>query len=145
MGKKDKDNPLKGGDELKKKKAALEDPSKGDQFNNEENLGRLLIIEVLEVDSINTSASDEPSDVIKANVWAVTEGDGKTVLDEPIAYEDTYLFGRVIYSSLKSKVGKTVIGVLGQGEKQKGKNAPWVLNPANDKQKAKAQKAYDAI
>lgn len=147
MGKKDKgaENPLKGDGEIKKKNKALDDPSKGDQFNNEENLGRLLIIEVHETDSIKTTASDEPADVIKADVYALTEADGKTMLDEPVHYEDTFLFGRVIYSSLKSKVGKTVVGVLGQGEKQKGKNAPWVIEPANEKQKAKAQAAYNAL
>ena len=145
------ENPLKeskkkdGGSDVVKKSKTLDDPSKGDQFNNEENLGRVLLIEVLETDSIKTSASDEPADVIKANVYAVTETDGKTKLDEPITYEDTFLFGRVIYSSLKSKVGKYVVGVMGQGEKQKGKNAPWIIAPATDKQKKMAQAVLDTL
>jgi len=144
------DNPLKSskkkdaGDVVKKSKT-LDDPSKGDQFNNEENLGRVLLIEVIETDSIKTSASDEPSDVIKANVYVVTEDDGKTKLDEPIVYEDTFLFGRVIYSSLKPKVGKYVVGVMGQGEKQKGKNPAWIIAPASDKQKKAAQAVLDNL
>jgi len=145
VGKKDKagENPLKGDGELKKKKGALDDPSKGDKFSNEENLGRLLIIEVEDTDNIATENGD--ADVIKATVYAITEGDGKTVLDEPVKYEDAFLFGRVIFSSLKSKVGKTVVGVMAQGEKQKGKNAPWIIKQADEKQKAKAQKVYDTL
>lgn len=148
--KKDAGNPLKGGkgkaDELSKKKG-LDDPDapgEGDRFDNEEHLGAALLIEVLEaVTGFKTENGD--ADVIRANVHVLTKTDGKKALAEPIAMKDTLIWGQVVFSSLKGKVGKYVVGVMGQGEKKPGKNAPWQIKPANEKQKALAQGVLDSL
>lgn len=142
MGKKDK-NPLTSGDEtttIKKKRSLVDAPS-GDKFDYETHLGQLVIIEPLEFDEIMTSASKDPAPIIKANVTVLTESDGKTKLGEPEEFKNTFLFGKVITSALKSIAGKDqlVVGVIGQGEKQPGKNAAWVIAKASDKQRAIAE------
>lgn len=149
--KKDAENPLKGkgkakGEELTKKKG-LDDPDapgEGDRFDNAEHLGKAVLIQVLEA-ATEVKTENGDADVIRANVWVLTKDDGKKALGEPLAFRDTYVWGTVIFASLKGKVGKYVVGVIGQGEKQKGKNAPWQIKPANDKQKELAQGVLDSL
>jgi len=43
---------------------------------------------------------------------------------------DVVRFGSVLIGSLKSQVGRRVLGVLGQGANTKG-NPPWMLNDAS--------------
>jgi hypothetical protein len=65
-----------------------------------------------------------------------------TVLDGAQAgsvIEDTLIFPRVLIGQLRSKVGRLVLGRLVQGEAQKGKNAPWRLDPASAADTAQAE------
>lgn len=142
MGKKDKGNPLTSGEAttIKKKRSLIDVPA-GDQFSYADHLGQLVIIEPLEYDEIKTTASTDLSPVIKANVTVLTESDGKTKLAEPEEFQNAYLFGKVITSRLKTHAGKDqlVVGVIGQGEKQPGKNPAWTIEVASDKQRALAE------
>jgi len=53
------------------------------------------------------------------------------------------LFGTALIGSLKSQVGKRVLGVLGKGTAKPGQAAPWVLDDATSDAKAvKAATAY---
>lgn len=143
----DAENPLKGKASEVTKKKGLDDPDapgEGDRFNNEEHLGSALLIEVLAAETgFKTENGD--ADVIRANVHVLTKTDGKKALKEPLAFNDTLVWGSVIYSSLKGKVGKYVVGVMGQGEKKPGKNAPWQIKPANETQKELAQGVLDSL
>lgn len=121
---------------VKKPKGGLVDPTSGDQFKMADNLGRLVIIEAKEFEK-DFQTENGPADVIRGNVTVLTEDDAKTVLDEPVEYNDTVIFGRAVVGSLKSTVGsgQLVVAVIGQGVKKAGKNAPWLLEAASDKQK----------
>jgi hypothetical protein len=145
MGKKDKNNGTDGlpGSEattVKKPKGALADPSSGDQFKMADNLGALILVEAKEFES-GFVTENGPADIIRGDVTVLTEDDGKTPLDEAVEYRDTIIFGRAVIGSLKSAVGSgsLIVGTIGQGEKKAGKNAPWLLKPASDKQKKIAE------
>lgn len=82
--------------------------------------GELVVIEVEEyVPSISTVHGDNPA--IRADLHVLT-GDlkGET-------YEGTLIWGRSMIPQLKKKEGEMVLARIGQGAKQKGKNAPWIL------------------
>lgn len=148
--KKDKKNPL---DEAKKAKAAKEqkadkgtstvkkskglaDPSSGDQFKMADHLGQLILVDPQEFET-DFQTENGPADIIRGDVTVLTEDDAKTPLKEPEEFKNTILFGRAVVGALRSQVGsgQLVIGVVGQGVKKAGKNAPWLLEAATDKQK----------
>lgn len=120
----------------KKSAKGLADPSQGDMFKMADNLGCLILVEAKEYES-GFQTENGPADVIHGDITVLTEDDGKTELDEPTEYHDTVIFGRAVVGSLKSTVGsgQLVVGVVGQGVKKAGKNAPWLLEAASDKQK----------
>ena len=90
--------------------------------------GALLIIDVLEVvKDVNTVHG--PSDAIRATVTPV---DGPSA---GAAFADALIFPRFLQSQLKPKVGKTVLGRLGQGVAQPKQSPPWVLSEATDDDK----------
>lgn len=89
--------------------------------------GSLLLLEVLaledHVPTVHTRPG-EKSPAIRANV---------TVLDGAAAgeqYEDALIFPKVLQSQLRSRVGKMVLGRLGQGTAKPGQSAPWRLDAA---------------
>lgn len=92
--------------------------------------GSLIVLEVEEyIPDFETVHGK--SNAIKADMH-VLDGDleGET-------YEGTLIFGRSMVPQLKKRVGKMVLARVGQGSKQKGKNAPWLLNePTADDRKA---------
>lgn len=151
MGKKDKTkgfDALPDGDKAEKtttikKGAKLVDAPAGDLFSLKENLGRLVVIEPLEV-VLGFATSNGPADVIRGNVTVLTDDDGKTVLDKADEYNDTVIFGKAVFGSLKRIVGTDtlVVGVVGQGEKKGSNSAPWLILPATNKQRAIAEKHF---
>jgi len=116
------------------------DPASGDFLNGEamaELNGSLWMVSVLEYEEDVPTEYSEPgkkSPAIRADV-VVLDGEhvGRT-------YEGTLIFGRSMVPQLKPRVGKKIVGRLAQGEKKKGKNAPWVLENATDEEKAIARK-----
>lgn len=99
--------------------------------------GALLLIEVVgHEDDVVTSLSvpGVKNPAIRANV---------TVLDGPrggFVYEDALIFPKALQGQLRARIGKLVLGRLGQGDKQPGKNAPWRLETATDADRQTAQR-----
>jgi hypothetical protein len=77
-----------------------------------------------------------PADVITADVHVIDPSGTISA-----SYPDTWLFGAVLFSQLREKRGRTVLGVLEQGEKRPGKNPPWRLADPTDAQEAVAIRA----
>lgn len=108
-------------------------PGGGDRINWEDHLGKLLVVEPLEVEH-NVGTTHGESDAIRANVAVLL---GKGEVEE---YEDILVFPRVLQSQLRRKIGAYVVGRLTQGDKKPGKNAPWVMAEASGKELAAAGK-----
>lgn len=108
-------------------------PSQGGSVRPVDLEGHLLIVEPIEyVQSISTSFGDK--DAIRVNIHDVTD---------EASHDDVLLFGTALIGSLKSQVGKRVLGVLGKGTAKPGQAAPWVLDDATGDAKAvKAATAY---
>lgn len=100
----------------------------GDVIPQAQHVGDLLVITVQEhISSMVTTATKpgETTQAVKADVYVVAPD--ATISAE---YHDTLLFGKVLCGQLKQSVGRTVVGILGYGEAERGKNAPYVLNEA---------------
>lgn len=82
--------------------------------------GELIVLEVEElVKGVPTVHGD--NDAIRADLHVLTgELKGET-------YEGTLIFGRSMIPQLRKREGEMVLARVGQGAKQKGKNAPWQL------------------
>lgn len=119
--------------------------SGGDLFKNKDHLGKLLLIRVLSVErGVKTDAGE--SDAIKANVVVLTKDDGKTPLKEPLEFNGTLLFGKVIFSQLSTAdTSKWILATLEQGEAKPGKSAPWELEAGNEKQAAIASEYLASV
>lgn len=110
--------------------------SSGGNFSNKDHLGDLLLITPTEyVKEMQTTAG--VTDAVRANIVVIDESDPENGSEE---YDDALLFGRQLVGGLRPKIGKgIVLGRLGQGAKQPGKNAPWVLEEYGDEEAAKAR------
>jgi hypothetical protein len=93
--------------------------------------GCLLLVEPHEV-ATGIPTVHGPSDAVRADV---------TVLDGDTAgavATDTLIFPKVLISQLRSRLGRMVLGRLGQGVAKPGQSAPWTLNAATDADRAAA-------
>lgn len=108
------------------------------QFDQKEHLGSLLVLQVRSTEE-GVETEYGPANVIVADVHVISP-------DATISasYEETWIFGTVLFSQLKRKVGRTVVGVLAQGEKRPGKNPPWRLDDPTDAQEQAAVRAMMA-
>lgn len=105
--------------------------TQGARVPYEDLLGKILVVEPLEIEKdINTEHG--VTDAIRANVWALI---GPNNTEE---FEDTLIFPKVLFNQLRRKLDSIVVGRLTQGEKKKGKNAPWVLAAPTEGDMAKA-------
>lgn len=131
-----KAKPAKEETTVKKSKGGLADPASGDMFKMADNLGALIIVEAKEYEK-DFVTENGPANIVRGDITVLTEDDAKTVLDEPVEYHDTIIFGTAVVGSLRQYVGtgQLVVGVVAQGVKKAGKNAPWLLDAATDKQK----------
>lgn len=95
--------------------------------------GHLLVVEPSEyVAAIATSFGEK--DAVRVTVHDITDSE---------TYQDVLLFGTALIGSLKSQVGKRVLGVMTKGTAKPGQAAPWVLEDATGNAKAvKAATAY---
>jgi hypothetical protein len=93
--------------------------------------GSLLLITVLGVEK-DVATSLGAKDAIRADMVVL---DGPNTGDE---HPGTLIFPRVLQSQLRSKVGQRILGRLGQGTAKPGQSAPWLLNEADDGDKATA-------
>ena len=95
----------------------------GDQFRNADHEGELLVLAVKGTGK-ETFENGE-SEFIVADI---------TIVEGPNAgeqFEDAWVFGRVLFGQLKRKVGRTFVGRIVKGQAQKGKAAPWQLDPVD--------------
>jgi len=95
--------------------------------------GHLLVVEPTEyVANIATSFGEK--DAIRVTVHDITDGE---------THNDVLLFGTALIGSLKSQVGKRVLGVMTKGTAKPGQAAPWILQDATGEPKAvEAATAY---
>lgn len=105
------------------------------QFDPTAHLGDLLVLQVQRIERGVTTEYGE-RDVIVADVHVI---DRDATLRE--SFPEAWLFGTVLFSQLREKKGRTVLGVLEQGEKRPGKKAPWRLADPSDAQEAAALRA----
>jgi hypothetical protein len=107
-------------------------------FDPNEHIGDLLVIQVTDILE-NVETEYGPADVIEADVHVI--GRDATI---SATFERTWLFGKVLFNQLKKKKGRSVLGVLEQGEKRPGRKPPWRLGDPTDAQEAAAIKAMAA-
>lgn len=95
--------------------------------------GHLLVVEPSEyVPSIATSFGEK--DAIRVTVHDITASE---------THDNVLLFGTALIGSLKTQVGKRVLGVMTKGQAKPGQAAPWILEDATGNAKAvKAATAY---
>jgi hypothetical protein len=95
--------------------------------------GHLLVVEPSEyVASIATSFGEK--DAIRVTVHDISAQE---------THEDVLLFGTALIGSLKSQIGKRVLGVMGKGTAKPGQAPPWLLVDASTSADAvKAATAY---
>ncbi len=114
-------------------------PAQASGFTPADHLGHLLIIDVHGYEpSIQTSLGDK--DAVSATVHDVDTGE---------TAEDALIFPKVLVSSLKGRIGQTVLAVLTQGVAKPGQSAPWTLadatgDPAQVKRATDFLDAYKA-
>ena len=93
------------------------------QFDMEHNLGQLLVLRVTGQQQTETEYGVRP--VIVADVFVIGPENGGVIRAE---FPESWLFGTVLHSQLRGKIGRTVVGILEQGEKRPGRKPPWRLN-----------------
>jgi hypothetical protein len=93
------------------------------QFDMEHNLGQLLVLRVIGQQQTETEYGVRP--VVVADVFVMGPENGGVIRAE---YPESWLFGTVLHSQLRGKIGRTVVGLLEQGEKRPGRKPPWRLN-----------------
>lgn len=114
-----------------------DDPDNSEFFVIKDHVGDLLIIAVNEyIPQFPTT--NGVRDTVKAEI-AVVEGNGAD-----LRFPDALLFGSKLVPQLRNKVGTTVLGRLNLGEKQAGKNAPYILDRPTAEDKALASKWVSA-
>lgn len=71
-----------------------------------------------------------------------------TVLDGPQAgqtYEDALIFPKFLVGQLRNRVGKLVLGRLGQGPATAGKSPPWKLATATPEDRQRAEQVLARV
>lgn len=101
-------------------------PTQGQSLKPADVQGHLLIVEPSEFTAGVPTAFGE-SDAIRCTVHDINDAE---------TYEDILWFSTVLVSSLKSRIGQRVLGVMGQGVARPGQSAPWILVDASGEQAA---------
>jgi hypothetical protein len=106
----------------------------GDSWKNAEHEGELIVLTVKGTGE-HTFESGEAEFII-ADI-TVIESAGKE--GQPgDTFEDAWVLGRVLFGQLKRKIGRTFVGRIVKGQAQKGKSAPWQLDPVSADETARA-------
>lgn len=108
----------------------FEDPAAGgDRLNPRDILGHLLIVHPIEYCTgiITQYSGPEGSDAVKADIADLDafNADGTNI------WRGVLWFQGQLISSLKPKIGKLVLGRMGKGMGQPGRNQPFVIEPAS--------------
>lgn len=108
-------------------------PDTPDFFQIKEHVGDLVIIAPAKFTPKMPTTNGE-RDAITAEV-GIVEGNM-----EGTRWNEALLFGSKLVPQLRNKVGSVILGRIQLGEKQAGKNPPYILAKATDDDKAKASK-----
>lgn len=105
--------------------------SSGAKVICDENHGKLLIGVPISFEKDSKTVHGE-SDMVVAT-WHILDESG---LGKHEVVEDDRVYAKFVMGSLKRNLGKEnpVLGVLGKGDKQPGKSAPWVLDEPTEAQ-----------
>ncbi len=103
----------------------FEQAAQGDLFNMDDHKGELVVFWPIEFEA-DFNTINGLADIIYANVL-VADGEHAGEF-----FENSMIFGKVIVPSLKPKIGKQVLGRIGQGAKQPGKSPAWIIQPYTD-------------
>lgn len=101
-------------------------PSSGTVLKPADVEGHVLVVEPSEyVPNIATSFGE--SDAVRVTVHDITAGE---------THPDVLWFSNALVGSLKTNIGKRVLGVMGKGTAKAGQSAPWILIDASGNQAA---------
>lgn len=101
-------------------------PAAGSVLKPAEVENHLLVVEPQEyIVSMSTQMGD--SDAVRCTVHDITAG---------TTHEEVLWFSTVLVSSLRTRIGQKVLGVMGKGAAKPGQTAPWVLQDASGELKA---------
>jgi hypothetical protein len=112
------------------------DPAQPSSIDYTQLQGSLLMIEVTGHEDHIPTVFSQPGERNPAMRCNITVLDGHQAGK---AYEDALVFPKVLIGQLRSRVGKLVLGRLGQGEAKTGQTAPWKLEPATAQDRAAAE------
>lgn len=102
-----------------------------------DNLGKLFVIEPLEVIPTMTTTQGEATNVVQANIWVLLGKDKASGEFKVHEYPEALIFPVAIKSQTRKEIGSVVVGRLAQGENKKG-NPPWLLSEATAADLARA-------
>lgn len=115
----------------------FDEPASGDMFGKEDrhaHLGALLMFEPSEfaqhVPTVNTKAGEQ-SPAVRCTITALEGPEPGRV------WTDALLWNVTLVNQLKPKIGKMVLGRLGQGVAKPGQDAPWQILTATEADVAK--------
>jgi hypothetical protein len=110
----------------------FQQPSQGDRVDMKDLVGSLVLIWAHEVrENITTPFGEKDAIACDIHVLDGAKGGEK--------FENTLIFGGALIGSLRGAVGgEPVLGRVAQGISKPGQNAPWILNPFDDKDAALA-------
>jgi len=101
----------------------------GDQFRNADHEGDLIVVAVKGTG--HETFDNGESDFIVADITVVEPDPANRESAAGDQFEDAWLFGRVLFGQLKRKIGRTFVGRMVKGQAQKGRSAPWQLDPVS--------------
>jgi hypothetical protein len=108
----------------------------GDQFRNADHEGDLI---VLTVKGTGRETFDNgESEFIIADITVVEPDPANRDTSAGDTFDDAWVFGRVLFGQLKRKVGRTFVGRIVKGQAQKGRSAPWQLDPVSPEETQRA-------
>lgn len=120
------------------------DPGERSSFKLADHEGVLLLITPRSLEEGIETAYGE-SDAIKADIVVLTKTNGKR-LDEPLEESGVLIFQRVVIGQLEDAIGKRrVLGKVGRGVAKKGQSAPFLIEKADDDDKAIAREYLASI
>lgn len=90
-------------------------------------------------DRFTSDISGKPYDAIEVD-FLVCSGD-----EDGTEYTGVMVTGSVLVAAMRKKVGEAVVLKIGQGEKKKGRNAPWIPLETTDEEDAYVQQKVAAF
>lgn len=116
------------------------DPVAGDQFKNADHVGDLVAFISPERKQISTSYGESDATVCRYAV-VIDSPRSDTIGD---VYDEAIIFGNLGRDAYGGGQAKVVLGRIAMGTAKAGQSAPYILNPADEAEKAKAAAWLDS-